>query len=372
MLQLQIFAHALRRNWWIVVLTAVTAVVAVLAFDLNASPVYRTSSRLLVVPNTSIFEGRDLVYGLDSLNTRSIVFTYVEVANSRHIYNRALGEIGLEPLERGQYTHSAVALPDANVIEITVEGPDAETAALLNNTLAEETSEFVRETYDVYWLNMLDTAAIPPRPVSPTPARDASLALILGLVIGVGLAIARDQIQQPLTQTLKHWQTIDEGSSVFTRSHFENRLEHLLRANGHTIAFVLIQLDGLRDLMLPRPIMKQLLHQVTARLQSELRGKDIIGRWNEYSFAVLMNDISRAEAARILERIQHNLSQPLRLYAGGEEILLQPRAGAIFNQGSNTMSLLVEQAETALAQATMNGSKPVMYSPDEVTAKQES
>ena len=366
MLQLQMFAHALRRNWWIVLLTAVAAVVAVLAIDLNATPVYRSSSRLLVVPNTSIFEGRDLVYGLDSLNTRSIVFTYVEVANSRHVYNRALGEIGLEPAERRWYSHSAVALPDANVIEITVEGPDSETTALLSNALSTETSEFVGETYDVYWLNVLDTAAVPLRPISPTPARDAPLALVLGLIVGVVLAIARDQIQQPLTQTVKQWQTIDEDSSVFTRSHFENRLAQLLRANGHGIALGLIQLDGLRDLMLPKPIMKQLLHQVTSQLHSELRGKDIVGRWNEYSFAVLMNDVAHEQAARIIEQIQHNLSQPLRLYAGGEEILLQPRTGAIVNQGSNTISLLIEQAETALAQASMNGSRPVMYSSDEV------
>lgn len=366
MLQLHIFANALRRNWWIVVVTTVAAVAVVLALTLTTSQLFRTSSRLIVVPNTTIFEGRDLVYGLDSLNTRSIVFTYVEVANSRHIYNRALGEVGLEPAERGQYTHSAVALPDANVIEITVEGPNAETVALLGNALSTETSEFVRETYNVYWLNVLDTAAVPRQPISPTPARDVPLALVLGLVVGVVLAIARDQIQQPLAQTVKQWQTIDDDSSVFTRSHFESRLAQLLRANGHNIALGLIQLDGLRELMLPKPIMKHLLHQVTSRLHSELRGKDIVGRWNEDSFAVLMNEITRDEAERIIEQIQLDLSQPLRLYAGGEEILLQPRTGAIVNQGNNSVSTLIEKAETALAQASMNGAKPVMYTSDEV------
>ena len=365
MLQLQIFSHALRRNWWIVVLTILSAVIVVLAVDLTASPVYRTSSRLLVLPNTSVFEGRDLVYGLDSLDTRSIVFTYVEVANSRQIYARALGEVGLGPVERGQYTHSAVALPDANVIEITVEGPDAEVATHLANGLAQQTGDYVGDVYDVYRLSVLDTAAVPLQPISPTPVRNALLALVLGLVAGIVLAITRDQIQQPLAQSVQLWQTIDDDSSVFTRNHFENRLEDLLRVNGNSTAFGLIQLNGLRDLRLPRPIMKQLLHQVSSMLRGELRGKDIIGRWNEYSFAVSMSNISEAETAQILERIQHSLSQPVRLYAGGEEILLQPRTGAIVSQGGNTVSL-IERAETALAHASMNGSKPVIYSAEMV------
>ena len=360
MLHLQIFAHALRRNWWIVLLSAVSAVVAVLAIDLARSPTYRTSSRLLVVPNQTVYEGRDLIYGLDSLNTRSIVFTYVEVANSQRIYDQAISTLGLDAAERSQYQLSAVALPDSNVIEVAAQGPDPEMAANLANEVSRQTSDFIRETYDVYRLNNLDAAAVPLLPISPTPLRDATLALVLGLVIGVALAIARDQVQQPLLQFMQEWSAIDGTSSAYTRAHLQDRLEQHLEDEEESVGFGIIGLTGLRDLNLPRPILKQLLRRVTALLRSELRGKDTIGRWDEHSFAVVMTGTNQQEVTQTLSRIQRNLLQPIKLYDEGQEILLQPRTGAIVSPGQASPSTFIERAETALERAHLNGMEPVI------------
>jgi capsular polysaccharide biosynthesis protein len=208
MLQMQMYIHILRRNWWIIGLTAAAAVVAVLGFDLMTSPVFRTTTQLLVVPNESLFEGRDLVYSLDTLDNRSIVTTYVEVVNSRRIFRETMDTLGIEPLEGEKYALSAVALPDANVIEIAVEGPDAGRVEQIANTAAQQTVNFVNQTYDIYLIDILDSALIPTSPISPVLARDAVLALVLGLALGGVLAIVRDQIRHPL-KTLQQWRVLD-------------------------------------------------------------------------------------------------------------------------------------------------------------------
>lgn len=81
MIRLKMYLRALLQNWWIIALTAVVAVLITLFLALLTRPVYRTNLQLLIVPNMTNFEGRDLIYSLDTLDQHSIVATYVEIVN---------------------------------------------------------------------------------------------------------------------------------------------------------------------------------------------------------------------------------------------------------------------------------------------------
>lgn len=115
-IRLKMYLQALWQNWWIIALTVIAAVGVTLFINLLTQPVYRTRLQLLIVPNMLDFEGRDLIYSLDTLDQRSIVATYVEVLNSSRIRREAVSQVGLEPDAAAPYQLSAVALPEANVL----------------------------------------------------------------------------------------------------------------------------------------------------------------------------------------------------------------------------------------------------------------
>lgn len=365
MIQLKIYLLALWRNWWIVVLTAVVAVAGSLLFNYTAQPVYRTRLQLLIVPNMLEFDGRELIYSLDTLDKRSIVATYVEVAGSGRIRRETLDTLGLSGEEALNYDLTAVALPEANVLEIAASGPDPQTAADLANAAAAQTVNYVSQTYDIFRLEQLDPAPVPQFPISPTPWRDAALAFILGLVLGSVLAILRDQIREPLNVTLRQWQAYDHTSSAYKRPYLERRLEQLLAEEAPRLMVAVVQLNGLARLDLPANITHTLMRRIVNLIREELPGRDIVGRWDEHGFVVIMRHIDQAEEARQkLARLQEELSQPLEVYPGGEMVTLSPRLSAVISREGESLGSLKERLSLALVQADKNGHEPTLYQQD--------
>lgn len=189
-MELQLYLRMVLRSWWIVALTTLTALSISLTLSYFATPLYRTSAQLLVSPSASL-SGSQAVYGLDTLNKRSIVSTYAEVLSSSRIYSETGALLGLSPTEVEAYTLATVVLPEANVLELSVTGPDPEIAALLANGVGQRAVDYIKGLYQAYEVNFLELAPIPTIPVSPGPVQDASLAAGLGLILGVALAVAR-------------------------------------------------------------------------------------------------------------------------------------------------------------------------------------
>lgn len=365
MVQLRMYLHALLRNWWIVLLTAVCAVALTLLINSMTQPVYQSRLQLLIAPNMTGFEGRDLIYSMDTLDKRSIVATFVEVINSNRIRREALDSAGLSAIAGEDYEISAVALPEASVLEVAVAGPNPETTAALANAAALQTINYVSETYDIYRIELLDPATAPLIPISPTPLRDASLALFLGLILGGVLAILRDQIQQPMTGKLRQWNAHDHASTAYKRSYLENQLERLLPLEAEQLVLSVVRLEGLSRLELPAYALHNLLRRIIAIMRDELPGRDLIGRWDEHSFAVLMRQVPDLEQAGFrLHRLQQALSDPIEVYTGGEVINLSPRLAAVVGQQNDTVTSLIERLSTATVQASKNGYEPTLYRED--------
>lgn len=362
MVQLKMYLQALWRNWWIVALTAVSAVILTLVINSMTQPIYQSRLQLLIAPNMTDFSGRDLIYSLDTLDRRSIVATFVEVLNSSRIRREALDVAGLAGGDRDDYELTAVALPEASVLEVAATGPDPQIAAAVANAAAAQTISYVGQTYDIYRIELLDPASIPKTPISPTPIRDASLALLFGLVLGSILAILRDQIQQPLSSKLRQWNAHDHASTAYKRTYMENQLERLLPSGAEQLIFSVVRLEELSRLGLPAHALHNLLRRIIAIMRDELPGRDLIARWDDHSFAVLMRHVPDREQALIrLNRLQQVLSDPIEVYAGGEVINLSPRLAAVVGQPDDTVSSLIERLSVATVQANKNGRGPTLY-----------
>ncbi len=355
-MELRIYLRMLQRGWWIIALTTLAAVNISLIASYAATPMYLARARFLVSPSPTIVSGRDVVTSLEALDKRSIVSTYAEFLNSRRIYNEVAREMIVEGVNLDDYTISTVVLPDANILELIVEGPNPEAAALLANMIGTHAIQAISDIYLVYEISFLDPAVAPDEPYSPDPLRDAALALGLGLVFGVGLAILSEQIRIPL-DAYRQRRSLDMASMAFTRRYLERRLEEELASNPDgVLSLGLVELDGLHDLIdtLPQPVMQRVLRHATGTLRKELRGNDLVGRWNALEFAVVMPATPGNGAARTLTRTLQALSQPVRIEQTGETLPLNPYAGVVTYRGNETLSSLLARADKALQQSHLS------------------
>jgi diguanylate cyclase (GGDEF)-like protein len=354
----------LRRGWWLIVLAALVALSASLAFSYLATPQYQAAARFIVTPGSLLTSGGDasaVVDGLDTLDRPSIVATYAEVMSSRRILAEALGYLQLQNLDITKYEIQAVVLPESSVMELTVTGPDARIVADLANGIGYQSILFARGINRVYELDFLDQAIQPEYPVSPQPLRDAGLSLVLGAMVGVVLAILSEQIRVPL-EAYRQRIRLDPQTEVFNKRHFSRLLDEELSKNFDGVLCVgLVELKGLQDYLdtLPSAGLQKVLQKVTDTLQKELRGNDTIGRWDDTSFIVMLPATSGGAAKRIFNRIYQALLSAVDLPQYGVVVNLDPHlGGAEYSTGISHQELL-EKAGTALEQARRDELNPV-------------
>ncbi|MBK8984682.1 MAG: hypothetical protein IPM39_01150 [Chloroflexi bacterium] len=190
MTQINIYWQIVKRGWWIILLTAVVAVVASLIYSSISPRIYRTTTRFIVSPQAGIASETDYFRSLDTLDRRSIITTYAEVFGSNRIVGEAVASLGESVAVMEDYTVTAVGLPEANVIQVTVEGPDPAIVMQIANAIGERSTEYIEGLYFMYAITLLDSPSVPKGPISPTPLRDALVAAILGLAVGAVLAVA--------------------------------------------------------------------------------------------------------------------------------------------------------------------------------------
>jgi diguanylate cyclase (GGDEF)-like protein len=363
-MELRLYLRMLRSGWWIIALTMLSALAITLTAAYVDTPLYRASARFIISPNSALQSSNEILYSLDTLDRRSIVTTYSEVLNSQRLYDEVDAALNVTAGARQVYTRRAVVLPEANILELSVVGPDPQVATQLANTMGEHAIDYINSLYKrAYDLSFLDPATTPDQPISPQPLRDAGLALTLGLVFGAVLAILSEQLRIPL-QALRRLAQIDGSSSAYTRRYFQRCLnEEVQQRRNPTISLALVHLEGLQEIieLQPHATAQRVLRQITQTLRSELRSNDVVGRWGDTCFALLLPSTPGPAAVRTLSRLRTTLAKPLDLTQAGEVFSLSPYAGVTFRQSGETPDELVGQAEAALERARQTDTQVFMF-----------
>ena len=265
-MELRLYIQMLLRSWWIVLLTALVAIAVALALVVINEPIFRSTARFVVSPNLAKFSGddTDVLRSLEALDKRSIIATYAEVINSERIFRSTVVSMGLSAEDIERYESSTVVLPDANILELSAEGPDPRVAANLVNNLGQGAIDYINQLYTVYEITFMDTASPASIPVRPQPIRDTGFALALGLIMGAVLAIIREQLRTPLEAFMARTQ-IDTESNAYNRRYFEGKLGEVVAGSSQTLVTLgLVSLDGLPSYLqvLPQPLIQQFLRNV--------------------------------------------------------------------------------------------------------------
>jgi GGDEF domain-containing protein len=123
----------------------------------------------------------------------------------------------------------------------------------------------------------------------------------------------------------------------------------------------IVELSGLSEYLgtLPPAGLQILLIRVTEILRKELRGNDVIARWNDTSFAVMLLATDGPAASRTFTRIYQALLQPFDLYAYGMTVMVDPHIGGAVYANMLSSQELLEKAQTALEQSRRHNVKPI-------------
>ena len=365
-MEIRYYLKIIQRGWWLILATTLVAVNISLIYSYYVTiPMYEAVARFIVSPNLQNTDNRDMVNSIEALDKRSIISTYAEVLNSHQVINSTKSLLSQNPTDFDAYITAVTVLPDTNIIRLSVKGPNPEVAAMLANSIGQNAIDFVKNLYVIYNIDFLDKALIPTDPYQPRPAQSAGLAFIGGLILGVGLAIFKDQLSDTLDK-LSQRKMVDAESQAFKRAYFERRMRQEIINQPETLLTLgVIHLMGIQEIYdsLPQAFLNQILRRVTETLKNELRGNDIVGRWSQVEFGILLPSTSGVSATSKIERIRTALNQPISLEGDsrGGEIVLDPRIGFADRQIGQSINVLISQVERAVEHSLESDKKVVRY-----------
>ena len=360
-MELKLYFQMLKRGWWIILLTMLTALVGALGASYLVTPKYEAKARFIVSPSSDLINRSDVVSSLNALNNQTVAYTFNEVLSSDRIYTNTLTALKIQPQDLKDYTYKATVVSNSSVMEVSVIGPNAQTAAKLANTLGSETIKFVSSFNQVYTYNFLDIAVPPTVMYSPKPLFNAGIAIVIGLIVGVFLALIIDQIRLPLDVFRKRF-SYDSLTGEYNKKYFTRCVEdELAQKPDDPLSIAIIELLGISDLIdtLPMASLQKIFQNVTETLHQELRGNDIIGRWNDISFIVMLPNTSGLAAHRIFERIYQSIIKNIALGKFDIPLNLDPHIG-VSEYGNNiTAQDLFNRASDTVEQARQKKFYPV-------------
>lgn len=200
-MELRDYLRILRRNWVLIVVTALAGLASGATYSLLQTPQYEATTKVFVSA-----AGASSVAELNAGNsfTQQIVRSYAEVVTTGLVLDPVISELGLDMTAEGLASRvSAVATLNTVIVDITVVDNEAEAAAKIANSVAANLIEVVpvltppnAEGVVPVKITVAQSATVPTAPVSPRVPLNITLGMLLGLVIGIGVAVLRTLLDQ--------------------------------------------------------------------------------------------------------------------------------------------------------------------------------
>lgn len=367
------YVELLQSNWrWIAIFILGACILSV-AISLTATPIYRATTSFIIFPNENLTSSRDVVSSLDTLEKRSVITTYSEILSSERVYENTQTDMSETEEDFSNYARSITIQPESNIFYLNVDGPDPVFAAALANRVGEQGIATIKSIYQVFDIAILDEAQMPTAPISPQPLRSLFFFAIAGLLLGIFKVILFYQISRPI-EAIRERLNSDPDSGAYKRPYFSNLVERRMAENpGAPLSLALIELESLKTFAnsLPNAVLADFLKNTVEILKKQLRGNDLVGRWSEASFAIMLPDTPPQPAARTLLRIRQALLQPMEEASRLYRIQLKPSVGLTAWEHEETLSQLFTNAEYALEKANQAAERIFIYPTDVGTPKSE-
>lgn len=363
------YLRVIQSRWRLIAGFVLAALVLSLVISYITTPIYRATATFVINPNESLPSSRDFVDTLATLDSRSIISTYRDIFLSKRVFTDTLQSLGFSAAEAQHYEPSVVVGKESNIMTLNVDGPDAGKAVMLADAIGQTAISYIQGFSRVFSITVLDQAYAQPAAVKPQILRDAGIAALVGLVLGL-LAVLINESYRTSLGTLKDRLRIDRISNATTRKHFLRTFEQMHEANKvEPLSVAIISLDGIREYFgeLSEPLQMTLMRKVTDSLRNLLRGSDIVARWDNTSMVVGLPLTTEQAAFRAIERIKETLSQPVTLEITGDKVDLEPHIGATSRRGDEGIDTLIKNAEKALTESYQNDNQIAFFNTESLS-----
>lgn len=201
----ELFAVLRKRLWLIVLITIIAATVSAIISFFVLTPVYQSKTQILVNQAKS----DEQLYNTQAVQTNiQLINTYNDIITSPAILGKVIKELKLD--ESAQSLKGQIQVTSAEysqVAQITVQDTSAKRATDIANTTASVFQKEVPKIMNVDNVSVLSKATLgeSASPVKPQPLMNVAIAIVIGLIGGIGLSF----LLEYLDNTLKTEQDIE-------------------------------------------------------------------------------------------------------------------------------------------------------------------
>lgn len=201
-MDLRDYLRVLRTRWILIVAFALGSVALAAGVTINSTPQYASKARLFISTSgsddSSAFQGSQF-----SLQR---VKSYAELLTGQEIARRVVDDMNLDESPKALASQiSASTSPDTVILTVTVTDPGPRRARILAEAVSQAFVAYVAELETppgrdqaTIKASIVDPANTPSTPISPNPTRNITLGLIIGLLLGAGVAMLRETLDNTI------------------------------------------------------------------------------------------------------------------------------------------------------------------------------
>lgn len=196
-MELRDYIRILQKHWVLIALITLIGTCAAIGYSVLTPPTYEAKTQLYVTVRTDSQGSSELVQG--SNFAQQSVQSYVNVVNTESVLRPVVESLEEENSVADLSERVSASAPeDTSLIEITVNGGEAEAAAATANAVGESLINVVQGSLESSGdgdspvkLTTVQEAKAPDGPVSPRLGYNAVIGILGGLIIGLFVAGAR-------------------------------------------------------------------------------------------------------------------------------------------------------------------------------------
>jgi capsular polysaccharide biosynthesis protein len=178
-----------------IILVTVVITGSALGFSLNQTPTYVASVKMLVSQKSP--GGPNL--GGDIAGLQEVALTVARAVDTEPVAQGVVEQLNQPELSAGEVLANMSVEPDPGTmfINVSYKDSDPQRAQLIANTIAEMSSQKISDVMlgaNPIVARIWQPATLPENPVSPNPVRNGIVALLLGGILGVGLAFLLEYV----------------------------------------------------------------------------------------------------------------------------------------------------------------------------------
>ncbi|WP_102273263.1 YveK family protein [Cytobacillus massiliigabonensis] len=198
------FFGILKKRWLLIVLIPLfTGLTAFIISYYVITPIYQASTQILVNPKNSEVDITQLRSNVDLINTYSVII------KSPAVLDKVINDLDL--IESTEQLTNKVAISmqeNSQVFSVTVEDKNAEKAAEIANSISATFQREIISIMNVDNVNILAKAELEnsPKPVSPNPLWNITIAIVIGVMAAIGIAC----LLEYLDNTMKDGEDVEK------------------------------------------------------------------------------------------------------------------------------------------------------------------